>query len=141
MRGFSEWPTKNFTIVRGWYLKQGRGFGIKSGIGRSVTFAQRFGSALNLNPHFHSLLLDGVFNTKTDVFHSAPLLRDEDVKQIVEITAYRDEQPLLAGMTSASVMGLVSTGERAKNRDKVVPKKPDEEELQKTRGKSKYRFL
>jgi len=29
----------------------------------------------------------------------------------------------------------------AKNRDKVVPKKPDEQELQKTRGKSKYRFL
>jgi hypothetical protein len=27
----------------------------------SVTFAQRFGSALNLNPHAHSLLLDGVY--------------------------------------------------------------------------------
>jgi hypothetical protein len=28
----------------------------------SVTVTQRFGSALNLNPHFHSLLLDGVYH-------------------------------------------------------------------------------
>jgi hypothetical protein len=27
----------------------------------AVTFVQLFGSALNLNPHFHSLLMDGVF--------------------------------------------------------------------------------
>lgn len=51
-----------------------------------MTFAQRFGSALNLNPHFHSLLLDGMFNTKTNTFHSAPSLKDEDVIEIVETT-------------------------------------------------------
>ncbi|MBN2527264.1 MAG: transposase [Deltaproteobacteria bacterium] len=38
--------------------------GIKDSLGGSVTFAQRFGSSLNLNPHFHSLLLDGMFNKK-----------------------------------------------------------------------------
>jgi hypothetical protein len=27
----------------------------------AVTFVQLFGSALNLNPHFHSLLTDGAF--------------------------------------------------------------------------------
>jgi hypothetical protein len=27
----------------------------------AVTAIQRFGSALNLNPHFHSLVLDGVY--------------------------------------------------------------------------------
>jgi hypothetical protein len=79
------------------------------------------------------LLLDGVFNAKTNVFHAAPPLQDEDVKEIVEVTAHRvirllkkrgvldgdahddfaDEEPLLAGMTSASIMGLVSTGDRA----------------------------
>jgi hypothetical protein len=63
--------------------------GIKESSGGSVTFAQRFGSALNLNPHFHSLLLDRMFNTKTDTFHSAPPLKNEDVKEIVEITAHR----------------------------------------------------
>jgi len=29
----------------------------------AVTFVQRFGDALNLNPHFHSLVLDGVYET------------------------------------------------------------------------------
>jgi hypothetical protein len=98
-----------------------------------VTFAQRFGSALNFNPHFHSLLLGGEFNKNTRVFHSAPSLKDEVVKEIVETTAHRvirmlkrrgvldeneydtfaEEQPVLAGMTSASIIGLVSVGERA----------------------------
>jgi hypothetical protein len=38
----------------------------RAGLGKtatgSVTVTQRFGSALNLNPHFHSLLLDGVYH-------------------------------------------------------------------------------
>jgi len=66
-------------VVRGWYRKRGKEAGIKVCKGGSVTFSQRFGSALNLNPHVHSLLLDGVFNGKTNVFHAAPLLQDEDV--------------------------------------------------------------
>jgi len=111
-----------------------------------VTFAQRFGSALNLNPHFHSLLLDGAFNTKTNTFHSAPSLHNEDVKKIVETTAHRvirmlkrrgvldeneydefaEEQPVLAGMTSASIIGLVSIGERAGQRVRRVLQDPAE---------------
>ncbi|MCP4606469.1 MAG: hypothetical protein GY847_39175 [Proteobacteria bacterium] len=50
---------------------------------------QRFGSALNLNPHFHSLLLEGVFNARSNVFHPAPPLQDEGVKEIVETIAHR----------------------------------------------------
>ena len=42
-----------------------------------------------LNPHFHSLALDGIFNKKNNVFHAVPTLQDEDVKEIVEVTAYR----------------------------------------------------
>jgi len=127
-------------VVRGWYRDRGREAGIKECTGGSVTFSQRFGSALNLNPHFHALLLDGVFNSKTNVFHAAPPLQDEDVKKIVETTAHRvirllrrrgvldedafddfaDDEPLLAGMTSASIMGLVSTGDRAGRRVRRV---------------------
>jgi hypothetical protein len=119
-------------VMRGWYRKRGREVGIRDGLGGSVTFAQRFGSALNLNPHFHSLGLDGVFNTKSGLFHEAPPLQDEDVKWIVETTARRvvrllerrgilgagefdtfaEEQPILAGMTNASIMSLVATGDR-----------------------------
>jgi hypothetical protein len=35
--------------------------GVRRGHCGAVTFLQRFGSALNLTPHFHSLVLDGVF--------------------------------------------------------------------------------
>jgi hypothetical protein len=133
-------------VVRGWYREHGQEAGIKECVTGSVTFAQRFGSALNSNPHFHALLLDGVFNAKTNRFHPAPELQDEDVKEIVELTAkrviallkrrgvldddmYDDfacDQPLLAGMTSASVMGLVSTGDRAGRRVRRVLSDPSE---------------
>ena len=133
-------------VVRGWYRKQGKEAGIKECASGSVTFSQRFGSALNLNPHFHSLLLDGVFNAKSNVFHPAPTLQDEDVKEIVEVTTHRvirllrkrgildddayddfaDDEPLLAGMTSASIMGLVSTGDRAGRNVRRVLSDPGE---------------
>jgi hypothetical protein len=119
-------------VVRAWYRKRGREIGVRDSLGGSVTFAQRFGSALNLNPHFHSLGLDGVFNARSGVFHDAPPLQDEDVKGIIETTSHRvvrllerreilgmgefdgfaEEQPILAGMTNASIMGLVATGDR-----------------------------
>ena len=64
--------------------------------------------------------------------HEAPPLQDEDVKGIIETTSHRvvrllerrgilgmgefddfaEEQPLLAGMTNASILGLVATGDR-----------------------------
>ena len=59
----------------------------------SVTFVQSFGSALNLNPHFHVLMLDGVYASAEDgdapVFVPAPALIDADVQQIVETDANR----------------------------------------------------
>jgi len=53
---------------------------------------QRFGSALNLNPHFHVLMPDGVYVTGQDgtpSFVRVPQLSDDDVQQIVETTAKR----------------------------------------------------
>jgi hypothetical protein len=66
-------------VARERYRKCGRDMGLSDCKGGSVTFSQRFGSALNLNPHFHSLVMDGVFNAKNNVFHPASLLQDEDV--------------------------------------------------------------
>jgi hypothetical protein len=40
---------------------RGRRLGIRDGQTGSVTAIQRFGGALNLNPHFHTLLPDGLF--------------------------------------------------------------------------------
>jgi putative transposase/transposase-like zinc-binding protein len=135
-------------VVRGWYYKQAKAAGYKDVRCGSVTFAQRFGSSLNLNPHFHVLQIDGVYVQAEDapVFVPAPELTDEDVHQIVETTAKRvirllerrgilggddldplvDESPVLAGMTAASVQGLVATGERAGMRVRRVLSDPTE---------------
>lgn len=132
--------------VQGWYRNQGKLLGIKESQGGSVTFLQRFGSALNLNPHFHSLVLDGIFNGKNATFHEAPPLRDEDVKSIVETTAHRvirlferqgvldenayddfaEKQPILSGITAASVSNMVATGDRAGLRVRRILSDPAE---------------
>jgi hypothetical protein len=122
--------------VRGWYRKQARKAGHPETRCGSVTFAQRFGSALNLNPHFHTLMIDGVYVAGHDsapTFLPAPPLTDDDVRELVETVAERvlrllkrrgildgdeldplaERSPVLAGMTAASVQGLLATGERA----------------------------
>ena len=61
---------------RRWAERSGVGCGAAARSG-AVTFVQRFGSSLNLNVHFHTCLLDGVYvrdATGHLVFHchSAP---------------------------------------------------------------------
>jgi hypothetical protein len=62
--------------------------GVQNGRSGAVVVAQRFGGALNLNLHFHVLVLDGVYTSAgplaRPVFHEAPPLTDQDV---VELTA------------------------------------------------------
>jgi hypothetical protein len=47
--------------VFAWQRRRGRTLGIHGGQTGSVSFVQRFGGAMNLNPHIHSLLPDGLF--------------------------------------------------------------------------------
>ncbi|MDD5308977.1 MAG: transposase zinc-binding domain-containing protein [Deltaproteobacteria bacterium] len=78
--------------VRGWYREAAKMQGRDATRSGSVTFAQRFGSALKLNPHFHSLMLDGVFAAGDDggpTFHPAPALTDDDVRKLVKTVASR----------------------------------------------------
>jgi hypothetical protein len=49
-------------VVYGWYRRQAREESHEDARCGSVTFVQRFGSALNLNPHFHVLMPDGVLS-------------------------------------------------------------------------------
>lgn len=119
-----------------WYRKAtGRPRG-KSG---AVTSIQRFGSALNLNVHFHIIHLDGVYDRGADealrFFQATP--RDEDIEALaVNIAAAcerwlslrgfsgqsDDEDPDAGEMDAqallqlASLMGLTATGERAGKR-------------------------
>jgi hypothetical protein len=137
-------------VVRGWYYRWAKAAGYQEVRTGSVTLAQRFGSALNLNPHFHVLQLDGVYaydeGDELPVFVPAPDLKDEEVKAIIETTAHRvirllarrgilegdqvdpmvEESPILAGVTAASVQGMIATGERAGMRVRRVLSDPAE---------------
>ena len=58
----------------------------------SVAALQRFGSALNLQPHMHALVLDGVFaedGPDTVRFHPSPRLTRGDVADVVVVVARR----------------------------------------------------
>jgi ribosomal protein S27E len=131
-------------VVGRWYRRQALGH--SDGRCGSVTFVQRFGSSLNVNPHIHVLFLDGVYVDGDEglEFIAAAKLGDDDVQQIVETTARRlirlctkrgllddvqidtlaDEEPVLAAITAASVRGFTATGERAGQRLRRVLRDP-----------------
>jgi hypothetical protein len=48
------------------HLTKKAGFSRQTGQAGAVTLIQRFGSALNLNVHFHMLFLDGVYVERSD---------------------------------------------------------------------------
>lgn len=49
-------------VVEGWYRRKGKALGIDDGRTGSITVMQRFGSDLALNPHYHSIVIDGVYD-------------------------------------------------------------------------------
>jgi putative transposase len=109
----------------------------------TVPVIQRFGSGLNLNIHFHTLALDGVFAEAGDgtlEFHPAPPPADEEVGRLLVAVDRRlgrllarqgldpeagesaPPDPLteasasLAGMAGASALGRIALGPRAGGR-------------------------
>ena len=122
-----EWVSKVLAVflrvVGRWYRHQAQAVGHGSARWGSVTLVQRSGSSLNLNPHVHVLMLDGVYvdGKKAPVFVPAPPLSDPDVQQIVQTSVRRiirlctqhgllddtqadwlaDEEPVLAALTAA----------------------------------------
>ncbi len=104
----------------------------------AVSFIQRFGDALNVNVHFHTLVLDGVYTGEQPQFTPLPPPSNEEVArttaQVVRrlmrllerrgLTPQSDptdadplatDEPLLAEIYAASVRGRVATGPRAGN--------------------------
>jgi hypothetical protein len=56
----------------------------------AVTFVQRWGDALNANPHFHCLALDGVYSAGDNgqpEFHRLPAPENDDVLRLAELVA------------------------------------------------------
>ncbi len=123
--------------IERWYQKA---TGRKHGKSGAVTAIQRFGSALNLNLHFHVVHLDGVFDRGKDdalhFFQATP--NTEDVERLVEAIARAAEAWLAkqgyAGededntedddaqgvLQMASLNGVLALGERAGKRVRKV---------------------
>ncbi len=108
--------------------------GVREGRCASVTFIQRFGSALNLTPHFHSLVLDGIYPGAAHTpgsFKPLPAPETDDVARVMAGTARRvmrvlekrgladgedplaSDNPLLATLMAASVRSRIATGPEA----------------------------
>ncbi|MBI5624182.1 MAG: transposase [Elusimicrobia bacterium] len=120
-------------------LNQARRAGIGDGYTSTLTVIQRFGGGLNLNVHFHTLVLDGVFaETETGSlrFYQAPPPSDEEVARLLTTIRARvrrllhrhgladdadltppdplaEESLALAGISAASVQGRIALGRRA----------------------------
>jgi hypothetical protein len=73
--------------INNYLRKKARGRGIcgwgETGI---VSFLQRAGSSLNLNLHFHLLVLDGIYAMSDDghpIFHRIPGIKDEELSTVM----------------------------------------------------------
>jgi hypothetical protein len=107
---------------------------VPSGHCGSVTFIQRFSSAVNLTPHFYSLVLDGVYAGPANNpgrFIPLPPPETEDVARVMTGTALRvmrllekrefengdaplaTDDLLLATLIAASIRSRIATGPQA----------------------------
>lgn len=125
-------------IVSNWIVKRARQTGVIGKAG-AITFVQRFGGAINLNVHFHSLFLDGVYfedrgklkfsrvpdPTDEDIAILVKRIRDRVIRYLTKkgfvISDFSEdpcafEQPVMAGLAGASIQNQIAVGERAGQR-------------------------
>ena len=138
-------------VLLAFYARTARAHGIRDCQTGTVTVIQRFGSGLQLNIHFHTLVLDGVFSDAPPArltFHPAPPPSDEDVAQVLATVRARvgrllarrrlepaddtaradplaETSPVLSGLVGASVQGRVALGPRAGPRVRRLGDEPD----------------
>ena len=121
--------------LRSAYRRQARRQGITGGETGMVTAIQRFGGALNLHLHFHTLVLDGVYVRAADdtlAFVPAAAPTDDDVHRVVrhvcrrlealgivgetaregDVDPLEEESVALAGLSQAAVLGRAALGAR-----------------------------
>ena len=129
--------------------------GVEGGQGGGVVVIQRFGGSLNLNVHFHALVLDGVFERLPDGatrFHLTRRLAPIDVDDVLatvealvarrlrragldsasedseSLDRWADETPVLAELAATSVVGggLVGAPQRV-GRGRWLDEPPDDQ--------------
>lgn len=149
--------------VLGWYRRRlridaGPGgrppSGTSRGRGGAVTVVQRCSADVKLNPHLHSVVLDGVFTAAPEpdakpLFHPLPHLTDQDVADVLQIARARilrylvrhrvvedspdaavlpddlaDRDPALAALAAAAVSGLPPAGPELRRKPHVIALPP-----------------
>lgn len=75
--------------IMAFYERQAEDRGIENALHGGSTFIQRFGSACNLNVHFHSVVIEGVYSVSTGVpvFYRLRGPTDEETGDILEVIA------------------------------------------------------
>jgi hypothetical protein len=73
-------------VVFAWYRQRAKRLGIHGAECGAVTSIQRFGSALNLNLHFHVLVVDGVFHRTAGDEPVFRAIKAPSTKDISELT-------------------------------------------------------
>lgn len=72
--------------INNYLRKKARKLGVKGGETGVVSFLQRAGGALNLNLHYHLLVLDGLYTTGEDgipIFTRVPGIENDDLARVV----------------------------------------------------------
>ena len=131
--------------VLGWYRRHFEARRLSGSKGGAVTTVQRVSSDLRLNPHFHTLCLDGVYVEDEDgklIFHPLPCLTNGDVADILQIASTRilrllrykgvveddminadesltESDPALAELAVASTLGRVPAGPALRKREPI----------------------
>jgi hypothetical protein len=106
------------TTIGQYYVNQAVAHGVPRAKGQpgSVTFMQRFGSALNLNLHFHCVFLEGVYLDRTDQgrkprFVTAEPPTDADIAAVVHKISRRVIRKLRRlGYLETGTEDVVATG-------------------------------
>jgi hypothetical protein len=85
-------------VVFRWLRAAAARHGIRDAQCGAITVVQRFGSALNCNVHFHSLVLEGVYTRSSSQaaprFDPLPPPTDEEIAKILEQVHHRVQKLL-----------------------------------------------
>jgi len=123
--------------ITGWLKKKAKAQGLTGVKTGAVTLIQRFGGSINLNLHFHMIVMEGVYAGEDPTFHKLSPPTDDEVKLLVQQLSVRilrwlirrgyfdtndlqatadlfyQEEPVLATCMAASIQYRIGLGPRA----------------------------
>jgi len=138
--------------ISSWYKRRSHRHPFSDYQTGAITFVQRFGSSLNMNLHFHTLFLDGIYrkpqgDEQPPTFIMASKPKDEEIKKLSEqisssiikmlddkgvLERFKEQDPLLqynlplAQITGASIQHRIALGENAPNKVRRILQDPHE---------------